>query len=487
MRLVPSPALVKQALAGHSWLGLFVGAFMYLICISGTIVVFYESVERWEQPAVPEYHTVDPQLAEQAFNEVMTNGTEITEHLYLMLPTTPIPRMVVATENTGWFVQPDGTLGETTRHDWTHLLTNLHLYLHLPITWGMIVVSLFGALLCGLIVSGFIAHPRIFKDAFALRWQGGGRLEQVDIHNRLSVWGAPFHLMIALTGAWFGLVLLVLALIGAVKDQNPEEMIETVFGGEPTLEQDSRHVAIARALEQMPGIAPEASPLYITVHDAGTPGQFMEVQAQHPGRLIYSENYRFDTSGNYLGKVGFSDGEAGKQAVYSVYRLHFGHFGGIAIKLLYAVLGLALTVVSVTGINIWLLRRKRQDWINLAWPGFVWGTPVALAATAITQTLLGLPSTALFWLLLLAAAGYGLRRGDPKATRRDLQALGAATLLLLLAGHVLRFGAAAFGPAALGVNLALLLTAAALALLAWRQRPATQAQPHRFDQATDAA
>jgi hypothetical protein len=33
-----------------------------------------------------------------------------------------------------------------------------------------------------------MAHPRIFKDAFRLRIGGSVRLEQADLHNRLSVW-----------------------------------------------------------------------------------------------------------------------------------------------------------------------------------------------------------------------------------------------------------------------------------------------------------
>ena len=67
---------------------------------------------------------------------------------------------------------PDGSLGEPVAHDWTHLLLNLHIYLHLPSTLGLIVVGALGAMLFGLIVSGFLAHPRIVKDAFRLRLGG---------------------------------------------------------------------------------------------------------------------------------------------------------------------------------------------------------------------------------------------------------------------------------------------------------------------------
>src|SRR5690606_28373163 len=167
--------------------------------------------------------------------------------------------------------------------------------------------------------------------------------------------------------------LLTLALVANVRDKDAMALVESVFGEEPALQQETQYASVASALQQLPELAPEGIPLYMTMHGAGTPGQFMEFSALHPGRLIYAENYQFDTQGNYLGKAGFSDGETGKQVIYSVYRLHFGHFGGLPIKLLYGVLGLALSVVSATGINIWLERRTRSAWIKLEWQGYVLG------------------------------------------------------------------------------------------------------------------
>lgn len=453
-----APSLVRQSLTGHSWLGLAVGALMYLVCLSGTLAVFYQEFERWEQPGVEEYRHYDPALVEAAFNRFLAGGTAVTEHMYLTLPTDTLPRISVSSETGGWFINRDGSRGPRVDHEWTHLLTDLHLYLHLPERWGMIVVSALGALLCGLIVSGFLAHPRIFRDAFSLRLSSR-RLEQTDIHNRLSVWGAPFHLMIAVTGAYFGLVLLILSVAAAGSERSREEIVESVFGAEPRLEQSVRTVAVARALNTLEDISPNAEPLFMTLHKAGTAGQFMEIYARHPGRLIYSENYRFDTAGNYLGRAGFSDGDTGKQIVYSVYRLHFGHFGGLGVKILYSVLGLALTIVSVTGVNIWLERRKKRDALEHLWTGMVWGAPAALALTTLTRAVLGIPSTGVFWAGLGAAMLYSLQRTDTRRSRRHLQALTAALIVLSAAVYLLKHGEATWNAAATGVNAVLLACA----------------------------
>lgn len=479
MKLTLSPGFVKQSLASHSWLGLFSGVAMYLVCLSGTLAVFYPEFERWEQPAVEEFTAIDPALLEGAYMEALARDPDETHHVYIGLPHEAMPRASVSTDNMGWFVNRDGSLGERAAHDWTHLLVDLHLFLHLPESFGMIVVSLFGVILCGLIVSGLFSHPRLFKDAFSLRLRGSKRMEQVDIHNRLSVWGTPFHLMIGVTGAYFGLAgLVVLVIAQAYFDGDTDKVAEGIFGAEPQLEQRLEGpAAIASAVEQVKALEPGAEPFYVTLEEAETPRQYMIVGAEFPGRLIYSDQYRFDSAGNYIDNVGFSDGVAGKQVVFSVYRLHFGHFGGLLVQVAYLMLGLALTVVSVTGINIWLVRRKTRDVLNSLWTGFVWGTPLALAMSAITQVLFGLPSIAVFWGVLLASCVYSRVVDADRRARRTLLWLGAVAMLALVTGHGLRFGTAAAQGAALWVNLALLATAAVFVLGALRPIPARGAVP----------
>lgn len=470
MRFMPSSSLVRKSLSAHSWLGIMVGGMMYLVCVSGTLAVFYEEFERWEQPYVDEFRDVDPQVADAAFNDVLASGIRVTPHMYLVLPTESVPRLRIATEDESWFLNADGSLAEAERNDWTEMLLDLHLYLHLPESWGMILVSALGAMLCALIISGLVAHPKIFKDAFNFRTKGSRHLEQADIHNRLSVWGVPFHLMIAITGAYFGLALPILAVFADARyDGDREAVIAAVFGKEPELDQPAGPLAIESALRQMKTIAPDVTPFLITAHDVGESNRFFSVSAAHPGRMIYAENYLFDASGNFLRTDGFSDGEAGKQAVYSIYRLHFGHFGGLPIKLLYGLLGLALTVVSVTGINVWLARRRTRDYLNDVWVGIVWGMPVALAVSAVTQVLLTIPSAGIFWLTMLAATVACLRFRDEQRSARALKLAFVAATGILLAGFFIRFGTDAMTQAALGMNLALFAVLLVFARLAFRR------------------
>ncbi|MEO0364843.1 MAG: PepSY-associated TM helix domain-containing protein [Pseudomonadota bacterium] len=452
-----------RSLGAHSWLGLVVGAAMYWICLSGTLLVFHEDLGRWEQPEVDEFREYDEAALSSTFNTWFDDPARVTPHLWIILPTDTLPRIRFASETDSWLLNADGTVGPNERNAWTEMLMDLHLYLHLPKTWAMVLVSALGAMLVALIISGFFAHPKIIRDAFKLRLGGNRQLEQTDIHNRLSVWGAPFHLMIAVTGAYFGLALVIMGLYAQVfSDGDSQAIVADVFGGEPQLEQQEGGVAIDAALRRLKQLAPDVTPVLVTVHDAGTPNRFIEIYATIEGRLIYSENYVFDAQGEYLEKRGFSDGEPGKQMIYSIYRLHFGRFGGLGIKLLYGLLGLAITIVSATGINIWLAKRRARSWLDDLWVAVVWGAPVAILLSALAAVCFGWSPRLWFWVPYIVATVFALWLRDDRSARQWLQRGASVAALILTVAYSVTHPSSAVSTAVAGSTMVLGVMFAAL-------------------------
>lgn len=196
---------VRSMLGSHSILGLTCAALLYLVCVSGTLAVFYPQMERWGQADVPESRTFDTAAVDAAAAAALARETQPPVHLFIALPTDDVPRTSVEVGETRGFVSANGTLGEPVDHQWTHFLVDLHYALSLPDLLGLALVGIIGIIMTAMIISGLLAHPNIFKDAFSFRIGGPRRLQQVDIHNRLSVWTSPFQLAIALTGAFIGL------------------------------------------------------------------------------------------------------------------------------------------------------------------------------------------------------------------------------------------------------------------------------------------
>ena len=130
---------------------------------------------------------------------------------------------------------------------------------------------------------------------------------------------------------------------------------------------------------------------YLILHDPGTRGQHVQVVGEHERRLIFGEYYAFAADGSFKGTAGLADGETGQQFAASIYRLHFGNYGGLPVKIAYIVFGIALSVVVTTGTFIWLNKQARKGRprpvIRAGWWGVTIGVPVAILATLLARLL----------------------------------------------------------------------------------------------------
>ena len=445
----------QAALNAHSWVGVFLSVLLFLVCWSGTLAVFHQEFERWEQPGVTELESVSGDVIDTAMANFLAEHKEETHHLFVVLPTSNIPRLVVENDHTAWFAGASGELLEEESVSFTKMLVDLHLYLNLPASWGMILVSALGAIIVTLVITGIVAHKRIKKDAFRLRQGGNGQQYQIDLHNRFGLWASPFHLIIGITGAYFGLAGLVLVLVAQLYfGGDRDAVIEKIFTPDPELSQPVSTPQIGKAVEQMATIAPDNQLIFLTVHEVNTPEQFIEIYARVPGKMIYSENYRFDSAGNYLGAAGYADGHWGKQVVYAMYRLHFGDFAGIPSKLLYFVLGIMLTVLCISGMEIWLAKKANPPLATRLWHCVVWGSVSALALTALIDMFAAIPLIPVFWIVM--ALNLTLTVAVKSLDKSAWLGMSALSVLVMLFAYVICHGGDAMSLPALQLNIPML-------------------------------
>ncbi|OJW71264.1 MAG: hypothetical protein BGO57_02545 [Sphingomonadales bacterium 63-6] len=440
------PGLVQRALSGHAAIGLIIGALLYLVCLSGSLAVLQEHLQRWEEPRAFEMDSITPEAAQKALETILQRQGKAAEHAFIHLPTEGLPRVVITTDNGAAYVDAEGRFNAPEAHSWTEFVLFLHYYLNLPMTVGLFVTGALGVMLCAAAVTGVVAHPKIFRDAFRMRLRGRRQLSRSDLHNRLGVWLLPFIAALGLTGAVLGLGELVFGAIAQERHGGDfEASYAPLFGPHPLEDQTPAPVARAdRALHWMAANRPEYQVTYVTIDEVGTAGQQIQVLADHDRRLIYGETYLFDGEGKYQGQVGLSDGQLGQQAVASLYKLHFGNFGGIPVELAYLVFGLALCAIISTGTTLWLMKRrsrgKPSPRLEALWTVTIWGAPVALVITYWAKALLGAqaPLVAMFWLLLAAGCGLAIAVPSRVHARRIRGFLGAILFLTGL-GHFMFF------------------------------------------------
>lgn len=466
---------VARALHAHQVVALAVGTLIYILAVTGTLSVFNREIQRWEQPDAPEMLAISPQAAAAAAQAVFHSEDTPTTHLYINFPQSDLPRTVITTDTQAFFANADGTVAEPEHFPWTQFLLDLHYYLHLPQILGLTVVGVLGAFLIAMSLSGFIAHPRIFRDAFAFR-RGAGLLPLADLHNRLSVWTAPFHISNALTGALLGLAsILAFAIAASSFSGDTGQVFAPVFGGEEAPSEDVAPLAnIEGPLNYMAQEFPTLPPTFFILHDPGTASQHSSVIAKHENRLIFGDYYNFDPSGRFEGNVGLSDGTVGQQIIGSVYNVHFGNWGGLPVKLAYGLFGVILCVIIASGLRIYFRRRSQKGRpaprLAAGWEAVVWGTPALLAATLLAAVATGLEGgglVALFWLGLICAVVISGSTGRGEQARRVLKLMTALLLIIAVVVHGWVHGASALTGAGLPISVAaLFLGLTALALLA---------------------
>ena len=436
---------VARSLHAHQIVALALGALIYILSVTGTLSVFNRELQRWEQPDAPEMQAISPQAAAIAAKTVFESEPKPTSHLYINFPQADLPRTVVTTDTQAFFVRADGTVAQKEDFPWTQFLLDLHYYLHLPQILGLTVVGALGAFLLAMSISGFMAHPRIFRDAFTFR-RGRGLLTLTDLHNRLSVWTAPFHISNALTGSLLGLASILAFVIAAFNfDGDIEKVFAPVFGEEPPMIDGRAPLAnIEAPLKFMQTEFPDRPPTYFILHDPATAGQHISLIAKHEDRLIFGEYYNFDASGRYKGNVGISDGTIGQQIIGSVYNIHFGNWGGLPVKLAYGVFGFVLSIIIVSGLRMYFLRRRQKGnpapKLEAAWEGITWGTISSLLLTFLSSLWFGFSGFSLvatFWILMVATPILAAVLADYVLINRLLRTLTVLCLLLVMVSYTI--------------------------------------------------
>ncbi len=474
-----SPDFVRAMLAGHSALGLAFAALIYVVCLTGTISVFVMELQRWEQPDGPRVtDTPSPEVIAAAVRAgyEQARADNAAHDLFVSAPLRTPQRIMVTYHDHesgvegDWLADADGRLVTRISAAWSEFITFLHMHLHLPRTWGKYLVGLTGVALLSSLISGILSHPRIFKDAFYLRWGGSRRLQEADLHNRLGVWGLPFHVVVTLSGALLGLSTLIVGVLAlAAYDGDQEKAFGTLFGPRATADKTAAPVPdLAPMIRQVLQSEPKAEVSSVFVEHVGTAGQVVQLGMHMPGKIAFSETFHFSGDGKLLPDPTKAEAGPGRWILGAIQPLHFGWFGGLAVKLLYGVLGLALTVVTHSGVVIWLARRRDKGrpapgWEKV-WAVVGWSQPLAFGTTAIVALLFGANFLVATYLATIAAAGVlAFFTSDGVATARALRMLSALAMLAAVATHLHVWWGQITDPMAWYVDIAVVLSAAVLA------------------------
>jgi uncharacterized iron-regulated membrane protein len=249
-----------------------------------------------------------------------------------------------------------------------HHFVDFHYQLHAG-QIGLWIVGVAAMAMLVALVSGVVTHKRIFKDFFTFRPKKGQR-SWLDAHNAVAVLTLPFLLMIAYTGlAISGRTFVPAPGLAAFAGQGGSAAFFTAINdpgkpvriGKPLAVPDMEPF-VARA-EKLMGQKvravvvdnPGDASMRIGVYGWNEDGEQTTRLSGTTGMASFSA-----ATGELLrlrlpGKV---DGGAALLVQQVMGDLHMATFGGVAVKWLYFVCGLAGTAMMATGAILFMVKRR---------------------------------------------------------------------------------------------------------------------------------
>lgn len=334
----------------HAWMGVGFGLVVLALCLTGSIAVLRADIVGWVGSPLPPVSNACRLAPDQALAR-MSNGLD---------GDAPVRRLSLPALTGGYYelrladgrrtaldycgngVAPDRAEAGT-------FLVNLHSRLFLGKS-GRWVVGGFGVAMLVSTLTGVLLHRKLVSQLFTLRRGRGARLWLSDAHKLIGVWLLPFHLLIALTGAWLGLYAV---LGGAGLDRQASAPRAAAFVVPPSVE-----AMLAQAHAVMPGIVP----VFI---DFFPERGHVSVRGNLPGHLVqrHRAEVLFDGSGDVLATRD-PRMESGLTRIHGMMMpLHLGDWAGNAVRWLYVFLGLGSTWLVWLGLRLWVDRRERSDGI----------------------------------------------------------------------------------------------------------------------------
>lgn len=349
----------------HKWSSLISTIFLLLLCITGLPLVF-----RGELDAVMNANgTAALTTASDAraqLDEIVANGMKARpgEYVQFLVWDRDDPNLIIlsmakardAAPDQNVNVRIDGRNGEVLGPN-ESALTEFFLKLHTELFAGLggkLFLGSMGVLFVAALVSGVVLYgPFMRKLSFGtVRASGSARLRWLDLHNLIGIVTVSWALVVGMTGVvntWADLL---------VKVWQYTELTEMVgpYRSSPPL---ATTVPLAQAVDAARTATPEMTPYFVAMPGSLLTsnthfGVFMRGNTPLTSRLL--KPVLVDAA---TGRV--TDTRELPWYIWCLLMsqpLHFGDYGGMPLKIIWALLDVMTIIVLGSGLYLWLSRGR---------------------------------------------------------------------------------------------------------------------------------
>ncbi len=356
----------------HKWTSLVCTLFLLMLCVTGLPLIFHDEIDRLTEQQHPAYvptgHGSSQEAGMKPLDEMLAHALakrpgEVpvfmafdNDRPMLTVTTAPRPDSPASQMTIQLFDRSTGeAVGEVEEEGVMAFLLQLHtdMFLGLP---GMLFLGAMGLAFTAALVSGVVLYaPFMRKLPFGtLRTTRSARLKWLDYHNLLGIVALAWMAVVGLTGVINTLATPIQQLWQA------DELAEMTgaYTGKPALP-PSRYGSLDRAMAAARKALPGNNPQFIAFPGGG-------FSSKHHYAVFFQGDTPLTERALTPALIDAATGRLTDVRPMPWYMLaltysqplHFGDYGGLPLKILWALLDLFTIVVLVTGLYLWLGRRR---------------------------------------------------------------------------------------------------------------------------------
>ncbi|MEM8928643.1 MAG: PepSY-associated TM helix domain-containing protein [Bacteroidota bacterium] len=371
-----SKRLQKKMWSIHNWVGLYAGVVIAVLSITGVVALFKVEIDRLvnhdyfyiqsETKMTDQKADISPVI--DSLKQVYGNEnfvllvTPRKEHENLIVNILERKSLL---DFKAWefFVNPYTAKIVGKRDNFrsiSYFIRNLHVRLYDGL-FGRYIVGLAGIALLISTITGFWIYGNFMKKQwFATIRKKNLRITMADYHKLIGITTLVFNLMIAITGAWIGLQgLLQQPIVGDRPGIYKAEEMQYSKEEDVTMAFDYLEAYAASR-----SIFPELEPHSFAPSTDGS--GVITVRGDVPRTAFERHHFQLTLDKKTLEEVhrlDIREQSLGAKLFYIQESIHFGDWGGIILKMVYAFFGITSGFLALTGFVVYLKRteNKRKD------------------------------------------------------------------------------------------------------------------------------
>ncbi|MEM1327753.1 MAG: PepSY-associated TM helix domain-containing protein [Bacteroidota bacterium] len=367
----------------HTVAGIVISFALFVIFYAGAFSLFRHDVARWENPnmRIETPESIDYDRAMAALESYYGDAFAPAELTTIRPPTEDSPFIKFygakytddsREETERFFSYIDAndnykvTDAEEAKTTMSNTIYHLHYFRQIPVI-GIYLSGLVAVFFLFATVTGIMIHWRnLVTKFYAFTVKGKWKQIWTNAHTVLGVIGIPFQVAYGITGAFYGLLTLLLIPSAFILFGGDTDAIVAVVRPDAALKVEADapkvdHASLQSYHDQVTALYPEVPVSNVRMANHGREDGYVifnlddERTINGTGQVVYALN-----SGEELFHTPPSQNTYTQSVINVISKLHFATFGGLGLRIVYFILAMITCFMILSGVLLWQEARNNK-------------------------------------------------------------------------------------------------------------------------------